>query len=189
MSDPNELQCITKPPQVTPRKRRYADCDTISIDPSVVRTWIRTDTDVRNACIHVLIYRKGSENVITRYDAFSINNDGDVSFYWDHVFLTQPHGFYFGDVFINDNYCLTIRFVIRKCDTRIVGCMNEYEVNCQPVSAIGAETECSTKPCISQEVNDTIQEVSAGCDSLPTAPCDTGQACKSQYEAIGYEDE
>jgi hypothetical protein len=115
------------------------------------------------ACVRIELLRKGREVIIATYDAFSINNENEVCFYWDTDFLLQPYGYYLGDIFINDEYCFTVEFRIRRCEAVVVACRTEREKACAPgcEDAIGKgplgaiDPSCGVVPCIATDTIDT----------------------------------
>lgn len=157
--------CYTRSPIQHNRKRRFTGCGIQDIDSQTVKSWFKFRTSPRadgqqallnNNCMRIDLYRKGKGGMIASYDAFSTDNDGRVAFYWDDVFLLQPAGFYTGDVFIDENYCFSLAFRIRKCEVSVDECFTEREVGCSTecadiIGTVGIGADCAVKPCIPQD--------------------------------------
>lgn len=127
--------CITAcDPCVGPR-RRYAECDYIDITPAVKKTFIRmlvsqqqpNQMDPTRTRIRIEIKRRGSESIVACYTAFQRTADGYVGFYWDSEFTAACEGLYVGDVYIECDYCFSMRFRIPRCELVADACYNEYE--------------------------------------------------------------
>lgn len=183
----NLCGCVTRSAPVS-RKRRYSGCGILNIDASVVRSWFKLDTNALPSaqrlfltceCVRIELLRKGKEVLIATYNAFSLSNDNEVGFYWDADFLLQPPGYYIGDIFINDNYCFTLEFRIRKCETVVVACRVDYEKPCATPgdAAIGKNIlggiagDCGPVACIPLDMLDTRVAGVAVCDTLPAPDC------------------
>lgn len=181
----NPCGCINREPLKPKRKRRFSGCGILDVDPSVVKTWFRVESSayasaqqllLNHTCMRIELTRKGKGDVFASYDAFSTDNDGNVSFYWDDVFLTRPPGFYLGDVFFDDVYCFTVQFRIRSCEAVIAACQNEHEPLCrtgynETTGSQGMPLSCEDRPCIPQDVIETAQPISPMCNSLPENEC------------------
>lgn len=184
----NPYGCINREPLKPERKRRFSGCGVLDIDPTVVKTWFRVESSayasvqqllLNHTCMRIELTRKGKEDVFASYDAFSTDNEGNVSFYWDDEFLTRPPGFYLGDVFFNEVYCFTLQFRIRRCEAVITACQNEHEPTCrtgceETIGSQGMPSSCEEKPCIPQDVIETTQPVLPLCDPLPEDECGPG---------------
>ena len=152
-------RCIPVTPKVYAPKRRYTGCGILDIDADVVKTWFRVETSMytrtaqqvqmQHMCMEIDIVRKGTEAPVATYKAFSTDLQGNVSFYWDDMFLKQPVGYYIGDVRLNGKYCFSVKFRIRKCEAVITECIHEREPGCGPgAQVIGGNNECALVACI-----------------------------------------
>jgi hypothetical protein len=56
---------------------------------------------VNGNCVYIQIKRKGSDAVIARYNAFDLDVDGAVGFYWDDCLFCVAPGYYIGEIFID----------------------------------------------------------------------------------------
>lgn len=194
----NPCGCINRAPLRPERKRRFSGCGILDIDPSVVKTWFRVDSSayvsaqqvlLNYTCMRIELTRKGKEDVFASYDAFSTDNDGNVSFYWDDTFLARPPGFYLGDIFFNEVYCFTVRFRIRRCEAVITACQNEYEPSCRSgcgemIGSQGMPLSCEEQPCIPQDVIDTDRYVVPSCDPAQDDDCGS-EGCVGGIGATG----
>lgn len=206
----NPCGCINREPLKPKRKRRFTGCGIHDIDPTVVKTWFRVESSAyasaqqllfNHACIRIELIRKGSEDVFASYDAFSTDNDSNVSFYWDNEFLTRPAGFYLGDVFFNERYCFTLQLRIRNCEAVVTACQNEHEVLCKtacddPIGSSAMPSGCEAKPRIPQDVIETEYPIQGVCSPLPGGDCDASLGCGGGIGAgliaqgqIGVDDE
>lgn len=94
----------------------------IEIVPELARTFVklkqpRCPNDLvllNNSCIYVAIRRKGCDEVLMCYDAWEIDVDGAVSFYWDQLLFCVDYGYYEGDVYVDCHKLTTISFVKRR---------------------------------------------------------------------------
>lgn len=151
--DANNLYgCINREVPRPKRKRRFTGCGVIIVDSTLVKTWFRIEAGrippmqkviVPND-ISISLVRKGSEDVVAEYNAFSVDNDNNISFYWDGEFLNQPPGLYTGDVFFSANYCLSVQFKIPRCEAVITQCRNEYGQLCG--------SDCADSACIDASI-------------------------------------
>jgi hypothetical protein len=193
----NPCGCINREPLKPPRKRRFSGCDMHEIDASVVKTWFKlgasaADTQqllVNSACVRIELMRKGSEDVFASYDAFSTNTASEVSFYWDAEFLERPFGFYIGDIFINEHYCFSVQFRIRKCEAVALSCRNEVENACLPgctdtIGASGMPITCVDEPCITQDALEAPAPQLPSCGELPSADCASPAGCAGGIGAV-----
>lgn len=187
MEQENPCGCINREPLRPKRKRRFSGCGILDIDPTVAKTWFRVESSayasakqllLDRAAMRMDIVRKGQDCAFVSYDAFSTDNDGNVSFYWDSMFLDAPSGFYLGDVFFREQYCFTVQFRIRRCEAVIVECRNEHEVvGCagfgDVIGAQGIPTTCADKSFTPQDVIETEHQELFGeqCDPLPADDC------------------
>jgi len=84
--------------------------DWVTIDPSVAKTFLKIgekfpcdegQTLFNDQSITVKIFRKGvlTDTPLAIYNAFQIDQEGFVGFYWDDTFLSSPPGYYIGDFF------------------------------------------------------------------------------------------
>lgn len=81
--------------------------EVIEIDRSVAKTYVKLKKPgchgeqilLNNACVFIDIKRKGSCDTIARYNAFEVDVDGSVGFYWDDCFLCAAPGWYEGEIF------------------------------------------------------------------------------------------
>lgn len=186
----NPCGCSNREPLKPERKRRFSGCGILDIDPTVVKTWFRVESSayasaqqilLNHTCMRIELTRKGKEDVFASYDAFSTDNEGNVSFYWDDEFITRPPGFYLGDVFFNEMYCFTVQFRIRRCEAVVSSCQNEHEPSCRTgcEEVIGSQSmpsTCDDKPHIPQDVIQTAQPPTFECESLPLSDC-TPESC------------
>lgn len=185
-------QCFCLPivPCVPPRLRRVNKCALIEITPAVVKTWVMLERGLcqrmqvlpNDLCISIEIFRKGCEEKLATYNAFSRDVNGAVSFYWDCDFLNQPSGFYYGDVFLNEQYCFSLPFRIPRCDIRAINCYNENEKDCatgcdDTIGSTGISSGCVEESCIPIEVLEKTKPDAPSCNELPSVPCPPGAAC------------
>lgn len=156
--------CVSNCGPCVPMKRRYADCDYITITPAVSKTFVRLlasqqdgrQIDPARVEIYVEIRLRGCNNLIACYNAFQRTAEGFVGFYWDATFTGQCPGLYVGDVFVDCKYCFSILFRIPKCEIVAQDCYNEFTLEdcglgeCSMVDAVGAGVvgglACETAP-------------------------------------------
>jgi hypothetical protein len=135
--------CVAAPATV-PMRRRMSGCGVIEITPMVVKTWVgfvKSKYDISSVVVEdvrIDIKRKGNELPVASYRAFSKDLDNKVSFYWDDLFLSAAPGYYVGDVYIADNYCLSLEFRIPRCTVEATGCVNEVEDPCMDTLLVGS---------------------------------------------------
>lgn len=156
--------CVTgcNPCDTIPRK--YADCDYIDITPAVKKTFIRMlasrqnpmQVDPTRQRTYIEIKRRGCEEAIACYDAFQRTADGYLGFYWDAQFTGAVPGLYVGDVYVECNYCFSLRFRIPRCEMVVDSCYNEFEAEtcgqgeCSMLTTVGdgvvGGVECPVTP-------------------------------------------
>jgi hypothetical protein len=138
----------------------------MDITPATVKTWLKLSGSNMTRDLLVIgcdkfemqIVRKGKDNPFVVYPAFS-KTDHEVSFYWDDEFLAAAPGLYLGDVYVNDGYCFTVKFRIKKCDIAVVECRTENEAPCSP-----CEEGCDDgEGCLPVDVVETISNTQ-GCE-------------------------
>ena len=205
----DQCYCLPVVPCAPPRLRKINKCGVIEITPATVKTWVTLERGLcermqvlpNELCIAIEIYRKGCEERLATYNAFSRDVNGAVSFYWDCDFLDQPTGFYYGDVFLNDHYCFTLPFRIPRCDVRAVNCYSEYEKDCadscgDTIGGSGVASGCVEPSCIPLEVIDKLKPNAPACNELPAVPCPPGAACDGGigssvvgFTLVGVDDE
>ena len=175
----------------------------ITIDPSVVKTFLKIgekfpcgegQTLFNNQSITAHVYRKGKYNVppIASYNAFQIDENGYVGFYWDSLFLNAAPGYYIVDFFYCTTYCFSLNFIIDHCKSVVLDHYNEFarnecDTNCGSTS-IGAIScppttdECGLQPPqFFPSQNPPPQEDTTQCDTVETCGDD---GC-SDKEPIG----
>lgn len=164
------------------RKRRYSGCGFINIDSGVVKTWVRIQESASAGAgqlvgfggVSIEMYRKGQKDSFATYNAFSTDNAGNVSFYWDDAFLAREAGYYIGDVFLGGAYCFTLQFRIRMCEAVAVACQNEYEPTCKTgcENAIGADAPlgCTEPVVIPQDLIQTLGTEAVQCGLSAVCP-------------------
>lgn len=156
--------CVTSCNPCANVRRRYGDCDYIDIVPGVTKTFIRmlssyqnpVQVDPRATRIYIEIKRAGCETSIACYDAFQRTADGFVGFYWDAQFTEAEPGLYVGDVYIDCNYCFSLRFRRPRCEIVVDSCYNEFAVEtcgqgeCSMLDTVGEGVvgglECQVAP-------------------------------------------
>jgi hypothetical protein len=156
--------CVSNCGPCVPKKRRYADCEYITITPAVKKTFIRmlnsrqypAQVDPGRLNIYIEIRYRGCNELIACYNAFQRTLEGYVGFYWDATFTEACAGLYVGDVYVDCEYCFSIHFRIPKCELIVDSCYNEFAAEdcgkgeCSMVPTVGAGvvggTTCPTPP-------------------------------------------
>jgi len=120
----------------------------ITIDTSVVKSFFKLGYKLPcgekqlllNSSATIYIYRKGKEQEapLVTYNAFQIDDNGYVGFYWDDTFLAAESGYYVGDVYFCNEYCFSVNFIIPRCRTRVLDSYNEIEPSCLPACGTDA---------------------------------------------------
>lgn len=132
--------------------RRYATKDYVEITPNVRKTFIRmlssvyfpAQVDPARMHIYIEIRLRGCNNLVARYDAFQRTADGFLGFYWDAEFLGACPGLYVGDVYIDCDYCFSVRMRIPRCSIVVDSFYNEMaledcgEGECSMLTTVGA---------------------------------------------------
>jgi hypothetical protein len=160
--------CITSCNPCDTIQRRYSDCGYIEITPKVAKTFIRmlasrqnpVQADPTRSRIYIEIRRRGCATQLACYDAFQRTADGYVGFYWDSTFTSAQEGLYVGDVYVECNYCFSIKFRIPRCELVVDHCYNEYLAEdcgageCSMLTAVGdgvvGGVDCVTAPDASE---------------------------------------
>lgn len=127
------MWCITSCGTCGRMHRRYATKDYVEITPLVRKTFIRMlssaqlpmQVDPARMHIYMEIRLRGCDTMIACYDAFQRTLDGYLGFYWDQQFLSANPGLYVGDVFVECNYCFSVRFRISRCSIVVDSFYNE----------------------------------------------------------------
>jgi hypothetical protein len=123
----------------------------VDITPAVKKTFIRMLASAQNPAqidparmrVYMEIRRRGSENIIACYNAFQRTLDGYLGFYWDGTFTEACAGLYVGDVYVECEYCFSIRFRIRACSLVVDSTYNEMALEdcglgeCSMLEAVG----------------------------------------------------
>lgn len=94
----------------------------IEIVPELAQTFVRLRKpgcgalvwQLNNSCVYIAIRRKGTSEVLVSYNAWEIDFDGAVSFYWDACFFDLDYGYYEGDVYGDCVKLATLSFVKRR---------------------------------------------------------------------------
>lgn len=115
------------------RHRRYANKEYIQITPATRKTFIRmlssasypAQVDPARMHIYVEIRYRGCDTLIARYDAFQRTADGYLGFYWDSQFWDACPGLYVGDVYIECDYCFSMKLRIPRCSIVVDDFYNE----------------------------------------------------------------
>lgn len=150
------------------RHRRYATKDYVEITPNVRKTFIRmlssvyfpAQVDPTRMHIYIEIRLRGCETVIGCYNAFQRTADGFLGFYWDSEFNEACPGLYVGDVYIDCDYCFSVKFRIPRCSIIVDSFYNEM-----------ATETCGAGEC---SMLDTVGEGVVGgvaCESVPSSEC------------------
>lgn len=113
--------------------RRYATKDYVEITADVRKTFIRMlsspsvplQLDPARMQVYIEIRLRGCDALVARYDAFQRTATGYLGFYWDSVFWGSNPGLYVGDVYIDCQYCFSVRFRIPRCSIVVDSFYNE----------------------------------------------------------------
>lgn len=158
--------CVTSCNPCANIRRRYGECDYIDITSAVTKTFIRMLTSYQNPMqvdptrqrTYIEIKRRGCEEIIACYDAFQRTADGYLGFYWDSNFTAAEPGLYVGDVYVECNYCFSLRFRIPRCEMVVDSCYNEF------LAETCGQGECSMLQTVGEGVVGGIE-----CEVTPVA--------------------
>lgn len=126
-----ECGCIEPTPPVPLFHRRFSGCPSLDVSPSAPQAYFRVAPSVKfdsssftfaNMQAYMEVRRKGIETLIATYPAWRRDANGYVGFYFDDALWNSPPGFYVGDIFLNCQYCLSVRLRLPPCEAVITDC-------------------------------------------------------------------
>lgn len=150
------------------RHRRYASRQYIEINANVKKTFLRLLANTSNSAqvdpgrlnAYIEIRLLGCETLIACYNPFQRTKDGYLGFYWDEQFTDACPGLYVGDMYVDCNYCFSVKFRIRPCAMVVDSFYNEETAetcglgDCQLLPTVGiggvGGLECPEAPSASE---------------------------------------
>lgn len=148
--------------------RRYASKEYVQITSRVRKTFFRMlsswsvplQVDPTRMRVYIEVRLRGCDELIARYDAFQRTADGYLGFYWDSNFWDAAPGLYVGDVYIDCNYCFSVRMRIPRCSIVVDSFYNEE------MTEDCGEGECSMLVTVGEGVVGGVE-----CEGVPSSEC------------------
>lgn len=197
--------CLPVCPPAIPRWRRFSPvCRLVDVGPANPQVYFRVAPSYPLSShaltfsqdrVYMEVRRKGREDLLATYNVWRRDANGDIGFYFDDDLFSQPPGYYFGDVFIDCEYCFTVQLRLPRCDAVVTGCYTVAAMEtcgegiCSVIDPAGigmvgggecplpaAVTDCGTIAPFFELFDPVVS---------PTAPCAPSTICCFKPDPVG----